>query len=77
MTTTIQQMNEKMSKIAGTNVETTIRGVNKFTFMVDGLNEVAARKINDFFMLESSRVNSIEITNDAECDASFVYVELN
>lgn len=63
-------LEDKISAIAGTPVELTIRGDHAFTFSVDVGQRGAAQKIAAFFAGEAV----VEVVHDEEV-GSFVYVD--
>jgi len=59
----------QISKIAGHQVEMTIRGDRNFTFSFDAADQAAAQRIVDFFGKDAQ----CEVAIDDEC-GTFVYV---
>ena len=45
----MKALESQLSKIAGTKVEITLRGDDKFTYCFDGENAAAEQKIKDYF----------------------------
>ena len=68
---TKQELENNMSKVAGLAVEVTIRDKKSFTFSFEGKNEVAAKKIQDYFAPVT-----LEYDYDEECDFTCLYMNL-
>lgn len=68
---TQKELENNMSKVAGLAVEVTIRDKKSFTFSFEGENEVAAKKIQDYFAPVS-----LEYDYDEECDFTCLYMNL-
>lgn len=66
-----QELEINMTKVAGIPVEITIRGEKSFTFSFEGKNEVAAKKIQNYFALVA-----LEYDYDEECDFTCLYMNL-
>lgn len=69
---TKQELEYNMTKVAGVPVEITIRGEKSFTFSFEGKNEVAAKKIQEYF----NPVASLDYDYDAECDLTCLYMNI-
>jgi len=64
-------MEEKISKIAGREVEITVRGDRSFTFSFEAIDKDATKRIVDFFRGQST--TSVE--EDDEC-GTFIYCDV-
>ena len=62
---------EKITEVAGREIEMTIRGERSFTFSFDGKDEAATQKIINFFGDQAK----LEVQNDEDC-GTFIYVEV-
>lgn len=63
-------MLESINKVAGCEIEITVRGPESFTFSTDHVNKEASKKLQDFF----SEVATVKVEHDQEC-GSFLYVD--
>ena len=66
------RMNHTFSKVAGVPTDVTVRGDRDFTFMFEGEDFSAAKRILDFFGREATCVSNVEY--DDECAATFLFV---
>lgn len=66
-----QELEYNMTKVAGVPVEITIRGEKSFTFSFEGKNEVAAKKIQEYF-----NPVALDYDYDAECDLTCLYMNI-
>lgn len=66
-----QELEHNMTKVAGVPVEITIRGKKSFTFSFEGKNEVAAKKIQEYF----NHV-ALDYDYDEECDLTCLYMNI-
>ena len=62
---------ESINKVAGREVEVTIRGERSFTFSFDNIDKYATRKICEFFNGQAK----IEVQEDEEC-GTFIYCDV-
>ena len=62
---------ESINKVAGREVEVTIRGERSFTFSFDNIDKDATRKICEFFNGQAK----IEVQEDEEC-GTFIYCDV-
>lgn len=62
---------QAINKIAGREVEITIRGDRAFTFSFDGIDKKATAAIVQFFNGQAK----LEICEDAEC-GTFIYADI-
>lgn len=60
-----------INQVAGREIEITIRGDRSFTFSFDEIDEVATRKICDFFKGSAK----ISVETDEEC-GTFIYCDV-
>lgn len=65
-------LNHTFSKIAGVQTVVAIRGDRDFTFMFEGEDYDAAKRVIDFFLGDSKCESSTVFADD--CDATFLYV---
>jgi hypothetical protein len=70
-TAKIQLVQKVISQVAGINVELTIRGLREFTFHYEGKNDLAMKRICNYF----KGTAKIECEYDIECDYSCVFIE--
>ena len=73
-TATTQKINivkETISIIAGISVDFTIRGEKSFTFHFEGKNDIAMKKIANYF----NNAAKVECEYDLECDYSCIFIE--
>lgn len=68
---TKQELENNMTKVAGIPVEITVRGKKSFTFSFEGKNEMAVKKIQQYFASVS-----LEYDYDEECDYTCLYMNL-
>lgn len=66
-----QELEINMAKVAGLPVEITVRGKRSFTFSFEGKNEIAAKKIQQYFAPVA-----LEYDYDEECDLTCLYMNL-
>lgn len=66
----LKTMTDKISKIAGRQVEITIRGPKEFTFSFEGKDEQAAQNLADFFEGQAT----VKVEYDAEIDMTCVFI---
>ena len=64
-------MNEKINKVAGRDVEITIRGDHSFTFSFEAIDKKATKAICDFFFGQAN----ISVEENEEC-GTFIYCEV-
>ena len=62
---------EQINKIAGREIEVTVRGDRSFTFSFEAIDKAATRKICDFFKGQAK----IEVEEDEEV-GTFIYCEV-
>lgn len=62
---------EKIAKVAGRNVELTVRGERAFTLSYDGRDDAAAARLVGFF----ESVAACRADYDEDCDHTCVYVD--
>ena len=68
---TKQELENNMTQVAGVPVEITVRGQRSFTFSFEGKNEMAAKKIRQYFAPVR-----LEYDYDEECDLTCLYMNL-
>jgi hypothetical protein len=61
----------KINKVAGREVEVTVRGLRSFTFSFEDVDKEATRKICEFFKGHAK----IEVQEDEEC-GTFIYCDI-
>lgn len=66
-----QELEYNMTQVAGVPVEITIRGEKSFTFSFEGKNEVAAKKIQEYFYPVV-----LDYDYDEECDLTCLYMNI-
>ncbi len=66
-----QELENNMTKVAAIPVEITVRGKRSFTFSFEGKNEMAAKKIQQYFAPVL-----LEYDYDEECDLTCLYMNL-
>jgi hypothetical protein len=62
-------LESKLSKLAGEQVEITVRGATSFTLSFDVVNKSATAKLIDFF-----KGHTVSVDEDAEC-GTCIYLE--
>lgn len=69
MTSRKQELEAKLSKVAGTEIEITVRGEREFTFSFEGKCEAAVAAVRQFF----GGMSHLTESYDEECDFTCIY----